>query len=80
VILLGEGNGGFAPGPKLTGLSRPRRLTIKDFNGDGKLDLAVAESDANAVTIFCGKGNGSFDQCGKASTGESPRGPSGRRL
>src|SRR5215472_12758997 len=38
----------------------PRGLAVGDFNGDGKLDLAVAEFGDNAVTIFVGNGDGTF--------------------
>jgi len=31
-----------------------------DFNGDGQLDLAVANSNSNNVSILLGKGNGIF--------------------
>ena len=32
-----------------------------DFNQDGKLDLAVANAGSNSVSIFLGKGDGTFD-------------------
>jgi hypothetical protein len=33
---------------------------VGDFNGDGKLDLAVANFDENTVTILLGNGDGTF--------------------
>ena len=48
-----------------TGVTYPAQLgplaTVSaDFNGDGKLDLAVANAAASSVTIFLGKGDGTF--------------------
>ena len=31
-----------------------------DFNGDGKLDLAVANYGSNTVSVLLGNGNGTF--------------------
>jgi len=46
---------------KLTSIS-PSAVAMAsgDFNHDGKLDLAVADVDAQTVTILFGRGNGSF--------------------
>ncbi len=33
---------------------------VSDFNGDGKLDLAIATSSPNVVRIFLGRGDGTF--------------------
>jgi hypothetical protein len=41
----------------LTGLSTPIGLTSADFNGDGKLDLAVANSGGTALSLFMNTGN-----------------------
>ena len=38
----------------------PTSLTVGDFNGDGKLDLAVADSIPNTVSILLGNGDGTF--------------------
>ena len=61
-VLFGTLAGGFIisdPQPFCAGKS-PRGLAVGDFNGDGKLDLAVAEFGDNAVTIFVGNGDGTF--------------------
>src|SRR5882672_7841011 len=38
----------------------PASVIAADFNGDGKLDLAAANSSSNTVSILLGKGDGSF--------------------
>lgn len=38
----------------------PAALTLADFNRDGKIDLAVANSGSNDVTILLGDGSGGF--------------------
>jgi FG-GAP-like repeat/Putative Ig domain len=56
-LLLGRGDGTFTQGPSFAANGF---LAIGDFNGDGKFDLAVAETQHNTVTIFLGHGNGTF--------------------
>ena len=38
----------------------PYGVTSADFNGDGKLDLAVANANDNSVSVLLGNGNGAF--------------------
>ena len=82
-ILLGNGDGTFrAPtGYKVTKLSWS--LTIADFNGDGNLDVAVAntgsleappEESEHWVTVFLGKGDGTFGPATVFETGAAPIG------
>jgi hypothetical protein len=40
--------------------SLPFSVAVGDFNGDGKLDLAVANGGSNTVSILLGTGTGSF--------------------
>jgi hypothetical protein len=65
-VLLGNGNGTFTPAPgspitdgSITG-GEPSSIVVGDFNGDGNLDLAVANYDDNSVSVLLGKGNGTF--------------------
>jgi hypothetical protein len=66
-FFAGKGDGTFQP-PLMTSLpAGPAALVTGDFNGDGKLDLAVLFSvgsfaTADAVTVYLGNGDGSFRQ------------------
>jgi uncharacterized protein (TIGR03437 family) len=44
-----------------------------DFNGDGKQDLVLANSDTNQVTIMLGNGTGAFTVAGTYPVGINPR-------
>jgi hypothetical protein len=63
-ILLGAGNGSFAAPVSYSVESGPAGspygLAIADFNGDGALDLAVANFTNNNVSILLGNGHGMF--------------------
>ena len=63
-ILLGNGDGSFAAGTTVTtnGLAPPSAITVADLNGDGFLDLAVADPGPALTTfVFLGNGNGTFN-------------------
>ncbi len=61
-ILLGNGYGGFAPanGAPVSAGQSLSAIVVGDFNGDGKQDLAVADSAGNAVLVLLGNGDGTF--------------------
>jgi hypothetical protein len=74
-IFLGNGNGTFTAGTTITmGAYEPYGIAIGDFNGDGKLDLAVADMGSAKVTILLGNGNGTFAAGILYATGGSPLG------
>jgi hypothetical protein len=61
-ILLGDGNGKFAPSkgsPFLSG-HLPNDIAIGDFNHDAKLDLAIANHEEKHLTVLLGAGTGEF--------------------
>lgn len=62
----------FTSAASYPGGQSPRALAPGDFNGDGKLDLAVANSLGNDVTILRGKGDGTFEQAGSFAVGTKP--------
>jgi hypothetical protein len=52
----------------------PFGLTAADFDGDGKLDLAVANNDDDTVSILLGNGDGTFKTQTTFATVTSPYG------
>src|SRR6266446_2941391 len=68
-ILMGKPDGTFEPPVDylLGGPSIDLAVMTADFNGDGNLDLGVASG--GGVTIFLGKGDGTFQLAGQFSTG-----------
>jgi FG-GAP-like repeat len=62
-ILLGDGSGGFAeaPGSPVSILAGSSiSVAVADFNGDGKADLAVANTQRNEISLLRGDGIGGF--------------------
>ncbi|MBD0327909.1 MAG: VCBS repeat-containing protein, partial [Pyrinomonadaceae bacterium] len=51
-VLLGNGTGGFGTATNFTVGSRPYSVTVGDFNGDGKLDLAAANLFSDNVSVL----------------------------
>jgi hypothetical protein len=71
-ILLGRGDGSFAP-PIVTSTSAvPTGVTTGDFDGDGKMDLAVVSQGANKVSVWLGKGDGNFMPGRDVAVGRAP--------
>jgi len=66
-VLLGNGNGSFGTPTFYTvgsAANIPSSIASGDFNHDGNLDIAVANSVDNTVSIFLGDGSGSLTQSG----------------
>lgn len=61
-IMLGNGLGSFrrAGGSPMALPGAPSSVAVTDLNADGKLDVAVANSDAGSVTVLLGTGAGRF--------------------
>jgi gliding motility-associated-like protein len=61
-VYLGNGNGTFTisvASPIPVG-SFPRLAALYDYNNDGKIDMAVTNSNSNDVSILLGDGTGAF--------------------
>jgi len=59
-ILLGNGDGTFQAAVNYGVGSAPTSVAVGDFNGDGKLDLAVVNELSNNFSILLGNGDGTF--------------------
>ena len=74
-ILIGNGDGTFRPaverpvGLNYPGENGPDAIVAGDFNGDGRLDLAVANYNTGTVSILLGNGDGTFRAPVDYSTG-----------
>lgn len=75
-ILLGKGDGTFQSaidypvGPG--GSNEFYEVAVADFNGDGKLDLAVSDYNGNDVSVLLGNGDGTFQTAVNYSAGTNP--------
>jgi VCBS repeat protein/FG-GAP repeat protein len=70
------------PGPSIV-LSAPSdfgtgsaadAVAVADFNGDGKLDLAVANNGSNNISVLLGNGDGTFQAAVDYGVGQAPGG------
>mgnify|MGYP003693600425 CR=1 FL=1 len=59
-VLLGSGNGSFAPTTSVSVGSGSYGIAIGDLSGDGKPDLVTANYATSSVSVLLGNGNGSF--------------------
>ena len=68
-VLLGDGRGGYvtAPGSPFSMGTQPTHIVAGDFNGDGKLDLAVLNAlsippdySSSKYAVYLGDGTGAF--------------------
>jgi len=78
-ILRGQGNGTFAnlpPSPYATG-TYPFGIATGDYNGDGILDLAIANYNSASISVFigigsAGHGDGTFAARANYTSGSNP--------
>ena len=59
-VLLGAGQGMFAPHTQFATGAGPSSVAIADLDGDGKLDLVATNSAANSISVLRGTGDGGF--------------------
>jgi Ca2+-binding RTX toxin-like protein len=74
-VFLGDGKGSFG-GALLSeaGGAGAVAIAAQDFNGDGKLDVAIVQRDANKVIIRLGNGDGTFSNGQTLAVGNQPNG------
>jgi hypothetical protein len=61
-VLLHDGKGGFSPSPgsPFPAGPNPNDLASGDFNGDGLVDLAIANHETQHITVLLADGRGSL--------------------
>src|SRR5207302_408575 len=58
--LLGNGDGTFQTAVNYAAGLNSISIAVSDFNGDGKLDLVVANSGSTNISVLLGNGDGTF--------------------
>src|SRR5439155_1678058 len=71
-ILLGTGTGSFSSATNFSAGTNPISVAVADFNGDGKVDLAVVNAASTNVSILLGTGTGSFSPAANFAVGSNP--------
>jgi len=73
-ILIGIGDGTFAPPVTYSVGANPVFVLQRDVNGDGKKDIVVVNQGSNDVSILLGKGDGTFQPQKTYAAGTAPVG------
>ena len=71
-VLLGNGDGTFQGKVDYATGTSPFVVTVGDFNGDGRQDLATANANADTVSVLLGNGDGTFKAKVDYPTGSTP--------
>ncbi|MFZ0319217.1 MAG: FG-GAP-like repeat-containing protein [Candidatus Sulfotelmatobacter sp.] len=59
-VWIGNGDGTFDYGANYPGGEVPEAIAVADFNRDGKLDLAINDSEGVGISVMLGNGDGTF--------------------
>ena len=71
-VLLGNGDGTFQPQVTYAVGASPDAIVAGDFNGDGRIDLAVANENDDTVSVLLGNGDGTFQPQVTYAVGRDP--------
>jgi hypothetical protein len=59
-VMLGKGDGSFPTGVDYLCGDNPTQVTLADLDGDGHLDIVVANSGSDTASVLLGHGDGTF--------------------
>jgi hypothetical protein len=65
---------GYLPPVTAASPGQPNNLTIGDFNGDGRPDVAVTNSTASTVSVYLSNGDGTVQEAATYAVGVHPSG------
>jgi hypothetical protein len=71
-VMPGTGDGTFRPPVKLADVDSPFAAAVADVDGDGSLDIVIANEGRDDVTIYLGDGRGAFAESGRVAVGANP--------
>ncbi len=71
-ILLGNGDGTFAPAVTYATGADCIAIAVGDLNGDGKMDLVTANRAAYTISVLLGNGDGTFGSHTDYTVGTEP--------
>jgi hypothetical protein len=72
-VFLGNGDGTFGTRADFATGNLPLGVAVRDLNGDGKPDLAIANGGSDNVSVLLGNGDGTFGARTDYPTGLNPR-------
>jgi hypothetical protein len=75
-ILLGDGSGGFTDQGQIPAGANPISLDVGEVNGDGFVDLVVANHGSGDLSVLLGHGDGTFSPTASYPAGGGPACPS----
>jgi carbonic anhydrase/acetyltransferase-like protein (isoleucine patch superfamily) len=71
-VLLGRAGGAFESAVQYDAHWTPSAIAIADFNGDGDLDVVVANAASHDVSVLLGKGDGTLRAAAQFRAGRIP--------
>ena len=71
-LLTGDGSGALADGGTVSAGSEPSSVALGDLDGDGTIDMVVANAESNDVTVRLNRADGTFGPQERYAVGDQP--------